>query len=296
MDYSSNFLQRITYGTLFTALFGFILFTTTFTTVFFVVATYFVQALALREFFDIIEKRTVISSQMRALSYIGSSLLYILHGIIAPSLPTSFLAVSYIVFMLITTFFVRYRTIAHATHEIAHILLSTVYITIPFLFAIDLAFFPLVPILGGGSVTITPPFWLLISLVTIKGCDTTAYFCGKLLGKTPLAINISPKKTIEGAIGGIFGSIIGFWLTFLLFLPCPSSQNIVFYTLFSIFIGALSQVSDLVESLFKRDMGVKDSSRYIPGLGGMLDMIDSLLITFPCIYGILFLLSYYGII
>lgn len=126
--------------------------------------------------------------------------------------------------------------------------------------------------------------WLTYVLLTSKITDVGAYFCGKILGKTKLAPAISPKKTIEGAIGGTTTALI----TSVLFAFLAShftAFNMTF--LQSIWIGLtvsiLAQLGDLAESLLKRDAGVKDSS-HLPGLGGVLDIVDSLVFTLPLMY------------
>jgi phosphatidate cytidylyltransferase len=121
---------------------------------------------------------------------------------------------------------------------------------------------------------------VIMILVTIWICDTAAYFFGIRFGKRYLFKRVSPHKTWEGAIAGFIFSIgvaIGFGKAFvpeLSFLDC---------TIIGIIVGLIGQLSDLVESLFKRDAGVKDSSNLIPGHGGMLDRFDSPMLVCPVI-------------
>ncbi len=117
-------------------------------------------------------------------------------------------------------------------------------------------------------------------LVTKSG-DIGAYFIGTRLGRHSLIPRISPKKTVEGMLGGLLFSIL-VSLACIGFLP-------PFFTLFRLFIlglllGALAQIGDLSESLIKRDCGVKDSGQTLPGLGGVLDATDSILFTAPIFY------------
>ncbi len=126
--------------------------------------------------------------------------------------------------------------------------------------------------------------WLGYVLLTSKMTDIGAYFCGKIFGKTKLAPFISPKKTIEGAIGGAGATLI----TSVIFTLFASNLAVFKMTwIQSIWIGLtitiLAQLGDLAESLLKRDAGVKDSSS-LPGLGGMLDIVDSLVFTLPLMY------------
>lgn len=122
----------------------------------------------------------------------------------------------------------------------------------------------------------------LILLITVVWCvDTAAYYVGKHYGRVRLTPTISPHKTIEGAFGGFFGGIAGAGIFWFLFLK-ETSLSYLFYT--ALGIGILGQISDLSESLYKRWAGIKDSGGLLPGHGGILDRIDSLLFTAPFVY------------
>ena len=139
-----------------------------------------------------------------------------------------------------------------------------IYIVIPFYFGVKLG--------------IDRDPWILYVLGVIWSGDTGAYFAGRFLGRHKLHPKVSPKKTIEGAIGGIAASIGGgLIMVSLLNLPIP-----VGYTIFySAIGGALGQLGDLAESLIKRACGVKDSGTILPGHGGMLDRVDGVIFAFP---------------
>jgi phosphatidate cytidylyltransferase len=129
--------------------------------------------------------------------------------------------------------------------------------------------------------------WLAYVLMISKMTDIGAYFSGKIFGKTKLAPDISPKKTVEGALGGTLTALITSLLFSFFF---PATQIATSFKLTwgqSIWIGLiisiLAQLGDLAESLLKRDAGVKDSS-HLPGLGGVLDVVDSLVFTLPFMY------------
>lgn len=121
--------------------------------------------------------------------------------------------------------------------------------------------------------------WVFFALFTTFASDTTAFFVGRALGRHKLAPRISPGKTWEGTIAGVFGAII-VSLLFTLLIPISYWQAIVLGLLVSIF----GQLGDLVESLLKRNMGVKDSGRLIPGHGGFLDRIDSVVFAGVVVY------------
>jgi phosphatidate cytidylyltransferase len=120
-------------------------------------------------------------------------------------------------------------------------------------------------------------------IAVTKITDVGAYFVGKLFGKHPLAPYLSPRKTIEGAIGG-FCSAVALSLFFCIIGRSVGWDLSVWHAAWlGMVIGILSQVGDLAESLLKRDAAVKDSNR-IPGIGGVLDLLDSVLFTSPVVY------------
>jgi len=130
------------------------------------------------------------------------------------------------------------------------------------------------------------PRLLLFALAIIWASDTLAYFAGRAFGKHPLAPHISPKKTWEGSIAGMLGSLLiayafHFWLT----VPLPH--------LFAMAVlGNLAgQMGDLLESACKRSAGVKDSGGLLPGHGGILDRIDALILCIPVIWYYLVLVN-----
>lgn len=120
--------------------------------------------------------------------------------------------------------------------------------------------------------------WLVI--FGAFGTDVFAYFCGVAFGKHKLCPNISPKKTIEGSIGGILGSVLVCGL-FGLFFAKPWFVHCL---ILGVLCGVFSQFGDLTASIFKRKMGIKDYGNLIPGHGGILDRFDSVLFTGPLIY------------
>jgi len=130
---------------------------------------------------------------------------------------------------------------------------------------------------------------LAVIFITKLG-DIGAYFIGSRFGRTPLIPRISPKKTVEGAVGGLIFSILGAFISRPFFpafsgIP-PWRENVThLHIMFmGISLGILAQLGDLSESLMKRDCQVKDSGRILPGMGGALDFIDSLLFTAPAFY------------
>lgn len=120
--------------------------------------------------------------------------------------------------------------------------------------------------------------WLVI--ITAFGTDICAYFAGVTMGKHKLCPKISPKKTWEGAIGGILGSVILSGLFGLFFAKAFLPHCLIIGVIASI----ISMFGDLTASIFKRKMGIKDYGNLIPGHGGILDRFDSVLFTGPTVY------------
>ena len=121
--------------------------------------------------------------------------------------------------------------------------------------------------------------WIFYTILLVKGGDAGAYFIGKKYGKTKLIEYVSPNKSVEGSIACIVTSILLSVIS-KLYLPQASLGNLL---VLGIGLGVLSQLGDLAESLIKREAGVKDSGN-IPGLGGILDVLDSLILTMPFVY------------
>jgi phosphatidate cytidylyltransferase len=125
--------------------------------------------------------------------------------------------------------------------------------------------------LGGDG-----PAYVVLTIMFAWFGDTGGYFAGRFLGKHKLYEAVSPKKTVEGSIGGLAGSVFGALLAHFWFLP---SLSLVHGVLLALVAGALGQAGDLGESALKRSTGVKDSGAIVPGHGGILDRVDALLVT-----------------
>ena len=157
-----------------------------------------------------------------------------------------------------------------------------------------------------GILTLLPFFWSVVILrangidqdpyhgaklvmfvcLLVWAADSGAYFAGKSFGKRKMAPAVSPNKTIEGLIGGIITALIVAWVFAGLFdIQFTSPIQMIAITLITVVISVLG---DLVESMFKRVSGIKDSSNLIPGHGGILDRIDSLTAAFP-VFALLYL-------
>ena len=123
--------------------------------------------------------------------------------------------------------------------------------------------------------------WIFFLFANAIGTDTGAFYFGKFFGKRPLAPVLSPKKTWEGAIGGTFiGVAVSFLFAKFAGLPSDNLQLVSLVVLLSV----VGQFGDLAESMIKRNAGVKDSGKLLPGHGGVLDRIDGLLFAIPVLY------------
>ncbi|HLY62458.1 MAG TPA: phosphatidate cytidylyltransferase [Terriglobia bacterium] len=129
-------------------------------------------------------------------------------------------------------------------------------------------------LLGGRNLA------LLLFLVIIFG-DIFALFVGRAIGRIPLCPQVSPRKTVEGALGGLFGSLMAAYLFAHWFWQTESIKTVILY---AGLIAVVGQVGDLVESAIKRAGDVKDSGTLLPGHGGLLDRIDSLVFAVPALW------------
>lgn len=124
-------------------------------------------------------------------------------------------------------------------------------------------------------------FWTLLVLCCIVVTDSGAYFTGRAIGKRPLWPAISPKKTVEGTVGGLVISVI---VAVIFALSAPALLTIPNAIGIGVAAAIFGQLGDLIESAYKRFRGVKDSGNILPGHGGVLDRCDSWLIVFPVVH------------
>ena len=195
-----------------------------------------------------------------------------------PSLDPQYSVVSwlYLLFLLLCTVFTKNRIHIETA---AIYFLSFLYITFGFQYMAETIW------MDNGR------FWALLIFSAIWATDSGAYFSGVLLGKTPLMPSISPKKTIEGALGGLlFAVIVG-----LVFASIRT--DLLTYTdsiILSLSIAILAQLGDLIQSAYKRYRNIKDSGNFLPGHGGILDRTDSWIIVFPFMHLIFFYSGWLG--
>lgn len=162
--------------------------------------------------------------------------------------------------------------------NLALTLFGIFYLTVPLSTSIGIVYFP----------QVDGRWWFVYALAVTKVTDIAAYVFGKLWGSNQLTPYISPKKTWEGALGGFAAAVA---MSFFLNQWIPLGLSPIGSLCLGAVTSGLAQFGDLAESLLKRDSGVKDSNQ-LPGLGGLLDVLDSLVFTLPFIF--LFLKFIYG--
>jgi phosphatidate cytidylyltransferase len=128
------------------------------------------------------------------------------------------------------------------------------------------------------------PEWIIFLYATVWASDSMAYYLGKGIGKRKLYKEVSPNKTVAGAAGSLIGGAAGGLIIKALLV---SQLHIIAAVFIGVMVGIITIIGDLVESMFKRDAGVKDSGSIIPGHGGILDKMDGALFTGPMLYWIL---------
>ena len=173
----------------------------------------------------------------------------------------------------------RYDGTGKITERLALAILPQAYIGLLLTFLIQLRF--LGPVIGIVA--------LCSLLLVVKLGDIGAYTVGRLTGRHKLVPKLSPAKTWEGLAGGLVFACFGAWLAFEVLLPrvVPASETLRpgwHWLVFGLLVGITGVVGDLAESMLKRDAGVKDSSRWLPGFGGVLDILDSILLAAPVAY------------
>ena len=151
------------------------------------------------------------------------------------------------------------------------------YILLPFIFIVKISF----------GINDYNPKIIIGLFILIWTNDTFAYLVGKSMGKHKLYERISPKKTIEGFLGGVvFAVFAGYLISKLYIKPNPnfSDTSILIWTMIALIVGVFGTIGDLIESKFKRIAEVKDSGKIMPGHGGVLDRLDSVIFVAPIVY------------
>lgn len=173
-------------------------------------------------------------------------------------------------YLILRTIVQLYRPRQNAVHSLERSFFALGYIALPLA-------------LLNCIVSITAPRLLLGIFMFIWLYDTGAYCIGMLLGRHRLFERVSPKKSWEGVIGGIAASVAGAYVTYYWFDEFFQVPELATWVGLSVVVAVFATFGDLVESLIKRTVGVKDSGNILPGHGGILDRIDSLLLVSPAV-------------
>ncbi len=277
MSPSIRMIQRVAVGTLAMFLFLFLALVSHHAvgSWFFLIALASAVGVALREYYEMAVERGygpyIRTGLWTAMAYLGAIFLSLWYD--------GFYSLYAFVFFagVLSFFFQNYQQpqdnlIANA----AITLFGFAYIAVSLSSLLFITYFPFQETLQDGR------WWMIYVVVVTKMTDIGAYFFGKWRGKTPLAPQISPKKSVEGAIGGL-ALALATAIFMPLFLPNALNISLSESVIFGLCLGTIGQIGDLIESLFKRDAGVKDSSS-LPGLGGILDIFDSLIFNIPIAY------------
>jgi phosphatidate cytidylyltransferase len=156
------------------------------------------------------------------------------------------------------------------TSDMGQAVLGPLYVCIPLAILLQIdRYYP------KGSI------WVFFLLTVIFSSDTGAFYCGKFFGRHKLYEAISPGKTWEGAVGGLLSSII---VAYVFLRIIPLHRLDIHILILAASLSVAGQIGDLTESMLKRNHGVKDSGRILPGHGGILDRIDGLLFCIPVLY------------
>jgi phosphatidate cytidylyltransferase len=239
-------------------------------------------AVGLAEFYGLAEKRGLACFDRWGI--LGGLLLMVgtflnLTGVIGTSgsparvndFETSFL-ILFVLGLCLRQFFSRSNTAGIAA--IATTLLGLMYVPWLLNFIAKINFFP----------HVEGKFFLVYFILITKFSDTGAYAVGSLIGRHKMIPRISPGKTWEGFAGAILVATLASLLFVRLFGGHMAGMNYLHATVLGIILSLAAVVGDLIESLFKREAGVKDSGRFLPGIGGVLDLLDSLLFNAPIMY------------
>lgn len=233
------------------------------------------SAVCLQEFYGLIKKSGVSPNQVTGI--MNGAFIYIIFAFV-----TYEHAINSLLFLLPLTFsaiFIQelYNKSAAPFHTIAYTFLGLIFVIVPFTFFHALAYVE-------GSFNFHFPLGFLLML---WANDTGAYLAGRQFGKTKLFERHSPKKTWEGFIGGVLISAAAGYILSRYYTELEWKE----WIMMAVLISCFGTLGDLVESMFKRSINVKDSGGILPGHGGLLDRFDGLLIAAPIVYSYLYFIT-----
>jgi phosphatidate cytidylyltransferase len=234
------------------------------------------SALALREFYGLVKQSGI--QPNRSIGIVNGVLLYIAFSANQGLLP----ATSKYVFVLALTLSLIFFQELYKKHDapftnIGYTFTGIIYTIVPFAFFHALAYL-------GGSFNFHVP---LAFFIMLWSNDTGAYLSGYFFGRTKLFERHSPKKTWEGFVGGVLIAAVAGYILSIYYKEFSWDK----WVIMAVLIGCFGTLGDLVESMLKRSINVKDSGSILPGHGGLLDRFDGLLLSAPIVYAYLYLIT-----
>lgn len=231
--------------------------------------------LTLNEFYSIIKHSNVKSQSL--FGVIGGGLLFLLTYFVESNVLPSKTMYGVIPIIFLVLIFELYRNEESPIKNIAYTLLGIVYIAIPFSLMNNIVYL-------SGEYSYT---YLLSYFILVWSSDTFAYLSGISMGRHKLFERISPKKTWEGSVGGAIATAL---IAFFFIAPKTDIASYHWIVL-SFMITLFGTYGDLIESMFKRSLGIKDSGNILPGHGGFLDRFDAVIFALPAFFAYLHIIN-----
>ncbi|MET2985474.1 phosphatidate cytidylyltransferase [Aureibaculum conchae] len=203
-------------------------------------------------------------------TFVVATLIYV-NYIDVPSLDYKYLHFFLIISLFVPVIYQLFKSkITLTSSKLGHYFLALAYIALPFAMLIQ------IPFINGNY----HPEIIISIFILIWVSDTFAYLVGSNFGKTKLYEKVSPNKTVEGALGGLVAALIAGYIISLYLTEIA----LLHWIIIAFIVFCFGLLGDLIESKFKREAGVKDSSNFIPGHGGFLDRLDSIIFAAPFVY------------
>jgi phosphatidate cytidylyltransferase len=235
------------------------------------------SALAQREFYGLVKQSGIKPNQSTGL--LNGVFIYVIFALITIKDQQAYHKILFLLAITLSSVFIQelYKKNDAPFTNIAYTFTGMIYAIIPFTFFHAMAYV-------SGSFNFHIP---LAFFIMLWSNDTGAYLSGYFFGRTKLFERHSPKKTWEGFIGGVVIAAVAAYILSIYYKDLTWDK----WVIMAILIGCFGTLGDLVESMFKRSINIKDSGGILPGHGGLLDRFDGLLLSAPIVYAYLYLIS-----